>query len=271
MPDSQTFLRSAVVIASPPSQFVDVRGLRIHLRELGSGPPLLWLHGAGGAGPWRPWLDALAERFRVIVPDHPGFGASDEAEWLEGFDDLVYHYLDLLATLGLSRVQVVGHSLGGWIAAELAVAHPEVVERLVLVDPIGLRHLERPVTDLFALTEAQSTRLVYHDPALADAELANESTAEMIMQRIKNQTTFARLSWNPYLYNPHLRRRLYRITMPTLLVWGRHDRVLPLETAELWTTGIPQARLAVVEECGHAPQREQPQELVRLVTEFLGG
>src|SRR5215207_1472859 len=85
----------------PPSQFLDVRGIRTHLREHGDGPPMLVLHGAGGAGPWRPYLERLSERFRVILPDHPGFGASDSAPWIQNMDDVVYHYLDLLDLLGI--------------------------------------------------------------------------------------------------------------------------------------------------------------------------
>jgi pimeloyl-ACP methyl ester carboxylesterase len=254
---------------APAAQFLDVRGVRMHVREAGSGPPLLLLHGAGGAGPWRPYQDMLAREFRLIVPDHPGWGLSDRPDWLESMDDLVYHYLDFLEALGLDSANVVGQSLGGWLAAELAVAHPEVVERMVLIDPAGLRHLGRPIPDLFTLSDAQTTRLVFHDQSAAEKEIVEEPGLDAIMQRIKNQTTFARLSWNPYLYNPKLARRLYRVKAPTLLIWGREDRVIPFENAELWMEAMPHARLAALDACGHVPHRERPDELARLVSDFL--
>lgn len=256
---------------APASQFLDVRGVRIRLREKGNGPPLLLFHGAGGPGPWRPYQEALAQQFRLLAPDHPGFGESDRPDWVETIDDLVYHYLDFLDLLHLQRVDVVGHSLGGWIAAELAVAHPEVVDRLVLVDPAGLRRLDVPVPDLFALSEEESTRLVFYDQSLAEAELSKEQSSEAIYERIKNLTTFARLSWNPYLYNPKLAHQLYRLSAPTLVIWGRHDRVIPIENADLWRQGIPHAELRVIEDCGHGPHRERPDQFVQAVTDFLQG
>jgi pimeloyl-ACP methyl ester carboxylesterase len=255
--------------SAPVSQFLEVRGIRTHLRERGSGPPLLMLHGAGGAGPWRPYLDRLAERFRVVFPDPAGFGASDEAPWIEAMDDVVYHYLDLLQMLGIAKAHVVGFSLGGWLAAELAVAHPEVVERLVLVDPAGLLQPMAKLPDLFMLSPDQHARLLFHDPQLGETAAAEAITTEAITQRVKNMAAFARLSWNPYLVNPKLARRLYRATMPTLVVWGREDRIIPVENAELWPRAIPHARLEIIEACGHTPQRERPDELVRLIADFL--
>src|SRR5687767_14935498 len=177
--------RVCLMAQAPAAQFLDVRGVRTHVREAGSGPPLLLLHGAGGAGPWRPYQDMLATEFRVIVPDHPGWGLSDRPDWVESMDDLVYHYLDFLETIGIERANVVGQSLGGWLAAELAVAHPEIVERMVLIDPAGLRHLGRSIPDLFTLSEEQTTRLVFHDQAMAETQIVEEPGLDAIMQRIK--------------------------------------------------------------------------------------
>jgi pimeloyl-ACP methyl ester carboxylesterase len=230
---------------------------------------VLLLHGAGGAGPWRVFHDALASRFSLIVPDHPGFGQTDRPDWLEGVDDVVFHYLDLLPQLGLARASVIGMSLGGWIAAELAVAHPELVDRLVLVDPAGLKQSGMELPDLFAITEEENTRLIFQDQALADEELARPVPPGALLQRIKNQTTFARLAWNPYLYSLKLGRRLYRVTCPTLLIWGKEDRVIPAANAQLWLDKLPDARLALIENCGHVPHRERTDEFVRLTVDFL--
>ncbi|MPZ13296.1 MAG: alpha/beta fold hydrolase [Chloroflexi bacterium] len=253
----------------PVSHVLDIRGVRTHLQERGSGPPLLMLHGAGGAGPWRPYLDTLARQFRVLLPDHPGFGASDRPDWLESMDDMVYHYLDFLESTKIGRPHLLGMSLGGWIAAELAVAHPEVIDRLILVDPAGLKQPGMELPDLFALTEQERTRLIFFDQSRAEAEVVASPSPDAILQTLKNQGSFARLSWNPYLYNPRLARRLYRAKMPTLIIWGREDRVIPAATADLWLANVPQATLAVIDACGHVPHRERPDELTRLVIDFL--
>jgi len=254
---------------APPSQFIDVHGVRTHLREQGSGEPLLYLHGAGGGGPWRRFYQLLAQDYRLIVPDHPGFGQSDQPEWLESMDDVVYHYLDLLETLGLSRVHLVGSSLGGWIATELAAAHPEVVDRLVLVAPAGLKRRGLDWPNLFALTPEQHAQILVHDRALAEQVMAEATTPEAIAERSHNYTTFARLSWNPYLHNPKLKRRLYRMRMPTLIIWGRQDQIIPIGHADEWREALPSARFEVLDPCGHAVQRERPDDLARMMADFL--
>src|SRR5512147_1647657 len=117
------------------SDVIEVRGVRTRLLKGGRGRPLLVMHPEFGAGMWAPYHDALAARFHVLAPDHPGFGGSDRPPWLDGVDDLVFHYVDLLDQLGIERAAIVGCSLGGWIAAAFAIAHPERVERLVLAAP----------------------------------------------------------------------------------------------------------------------------------------
>jgi pimeloyl-ACP methyl ester carboxylesterase len=257
--------------SAPTTQILEVRGVRTALREKGSGPPLLLLHGAGGPGPWRPYQDALAAHFRVIAPSHPGYGESERPEWLETMDDMVYHYLDLVDALGIGRAHFVGTSLGGWIAAELAVGHSNVIDRLVLVDPAGLKIPGMNLVDLFDISDEENTRLLFYDQELAEEAIRNTPppTSESILERIKGQTTFARLAWNPYLYNPRLGRRLQRVNRPTLIVWGREDRVIPFENARLWTEAIPHARLVPIDRCGHTPHRERPDEMVRIVLDFL--
>jgi len=255
---------------APPSEFLDVRGVRTHVRERGSGAPVLLLHGSGGSGVWSPYYEALAQRFRLIVPDHPGFGASERPDWLETMDDIIYHYLDLLDLLGVSGAHVVGSSIGGWMAAELAVAHPEVIDRLVLVDPAGLKIPGMFLPDMFSMPEDEYTRLLYYDQELAEKQISpTPPTGEAVLQRIKNLTTVARLAWNPYLYNPRLGRRLHRVKAPTQIIWGRQDRLIPFENSQLWLEGIPHARLAPIDRCGHVPHRERPEELTRLVLAFL--
>src|SRR5581483_1722577 len=218
---------------------------------------------------WSPYQESLSQRFRLIVPDHPGFGESERPDWLETMDDLVYHYLDLLELLGIPRVRIAGSSLGGWLAAEIAVAHPEVVERLALIDPAGLKVPGMFLPDIFSMTEEEQTRILFFDQALAEQQIPPAPTSDAVLQRIKNLTTVARVAWNPYLYNPRLQRRLRRVKAPTLLIWGREDRLIPIENARLWLDGIPHARLVPIDRCGHVPHRERPDELLRALVDFM--
>ena len=252
--------------------FLQVRDTRIQLLRAGSGPPLVFLHGAAGAGLWSPALVELAQSFTVYLPSHPGFGTSDWPDWLDGIDDLVFHYRDLIEVLGLEKPNVAGASLGGWIAAELAVVYPERIGKLVLGNAAGLAIEGVEVPDIFLLTPEQTTRLLYHDPAKADqavARLAN-LTPEQTARMTRDRAATARLAWQPYFYNPKLARRLERIRVPTLIVWGAQDRLFPLALGEAYARAIPGARLAVIDQCGHSPHNEQPAEFARILVEFLG-
>ena len=139
-------------------EHLTIAGTRLHLQSAGDGPPLLYLHGANGVA-WLPGHDLLAERCRVLLPEHPGWAEDELAGGLEGIDDLVYFYLDVLDALGLERVHLVGHSLGGWLAAELAVTQPHRFWTTTLVDAAGLWLADTPMPDLFALSPAESARL----------------------------------------------------------------------------------------------------------------
>jgi pimeloyl-ACP methyl ester carboxylesterase len=146
---------TASALPEGASERLELGGGSIHVQRGGEGPPLLFLHAAGGAGAWHPFLGLLARRFDVVAPDHPGFGGSDDMPEVEAMDDLVYHYLDVLDRLGLERVNVVGGSLGGWLAAELAVHSPERVERLVLLGAVGIRVPGNMATDIFLMMPDQ--------------------------------------------------------------------------------------------------------------------
>lgn len=249
-------------------EFLTVNGTNLHLLSAGDGEPLLFLHGAGSAATWSPVHDGLARHFRVLAPDHPGFGLSDSPDWLDGIDDLVYFYLDFLDQLGIDRAHVLGHSVGGWLAAELAVAHSHRLRKLVLVNAIGLHvdGIDQP--DLFALSPAESGVYLAYDKDAARAYVA-ATTPERAAVRDKGRSALARLGSNPYLHNPKLRSRLRRVRVPTLVAWGEADPLVPLEHARAYADGIPGATLAVIPRCGHSPPGERPDELLRLVLEFL--
>jgi pimeloyl-ACP methyl ester carboxylesterase len=256
-------------VEAPEATPLEFDGATIQLRRAGSGQPLLFLHPAGGAGQWRPYHSLLAERFDVIAPDSPGFGGSDAIEEIEGIDDLVYFTIDLLDRLELERLYVVGASLGGWLAAELAVHSPQRVERLALVDAIGLDLPEHPYADLFAMTREETIVALYDDPAVGEKALPPDPDLEVLVQDYKDKTAFAKIAWSPFMCDPKLGRRLRRITAPTLVIWGAGDSVVPVAHGERYVELIPDARLAVLPDCGHAALVEKTGPAVAAIVDFL--
>jgi pimeloyl-ACP methyl ester carboxylesterase len=252
-----------------PTRIV-VRDTPVDLWRDGSGPPLLYLHGAGAGGRWLTFQERLAGRFAVLAPTHPGHGGSPPAEWIEHISDLAFHYLDLLDTLGLERAHVVGASLGGWIAAEMATMASHRLASMTLIDPVGIKVDGWIYPFLFGMELPQVIATVFHNPAaalaLAPPDMSNDTLALLYRQN----TALARVAWNPYLYNPLLRRRLARITTPTLLCWGAHDRLAPVVCAEAWRRAIPGAALRVFDGSGHVPHLEEPEAVAAAVIEFCG-
>lgn len=253
----------------PKEEFLRVGDTKIHLLRGGKGQPLVILHGAGGGLGWLPFHEMMARRFTVLAPVHPGFGASDDPEWLEGVDDLVLFYLDFLDALGLPRVHLLGTSLGGWIAAELAVSHQDRLKSLILVDAAGIHVPGAEMADLFMMDPPTRAKTVYHNPAVLAEVLAVQPTPEMLQVELRHRVTVAKLAWDPYFYNPKLQRRLGRINVPTLILWGRHDRLIPSAVGQAYERAIPGSRLVLIEEAGHAPLREAPEACARAITEFL--
>lgn len=242
----------------------------VRVLEAGEGEPLLFLHTALGSGLWTDGIAALAEHYHVLLPDHPGFGPSPLPDWLVGMDDLVFHYCDLLDALELSGpLHVAGASLGGWIAAELAAWQPQRVEKLVLIDAAGLRLPDVPMPDVFRMPPEALLPLVFHDVSKAAAVLPSEMSVDTLVQMFHDRTALARLAWNPYLHDPKLPRRLHRVRMPTLLVWGAQDALIPRAYADEYARLLPAAEVVVIDECGHDPTVEQPDAFARAVLDFL--
>lgn len=256
---------------TPSAEFVQIRDVKVRLLRGGEGRPLLYLHGAGMTGVWLPVMEELAKDFDVLAPDHPGFGRSDRPDWLDGMDDMVYHYLDFLDHMNLDRVDVVGVSFGGWLAAELAVSHAERVSKLVLSAASGLRVDGAPITDLFTLTPAELAEYLFADPEKVKAMVAAEPSPEVQQELYRGRCTLAHLGWNPLLCNPALRRRLYRITCPTRVFWGDRDRLIPMAHGEAYASEIAGAELVTFKNCAHSIQQEQPQAFAAEVKRFLKG
>ncbi|MET7897275.1 alpha/beta fold hydrolase [Streptomyces mirabilis] len=257
-------------VSSPPTEgFLEVPGGRVHLFRGGKGAPVLFLHAAGGAGQWHEFHELLSRRFEVFAPDHPGFGGSEEFPELEGVDDLVFHYLDVIEALGLERPHVVGASFGGWIAAELAVARPDAIGSLTLLGPAGLRLPKHPAADLFLMTPEQVVGALFQDPARASALFPGEPGVDDVLAAYRDMTALARFSWYPFLSNPKLERRVHRITARTLVACPAEDKVIPVTHGARYAELIPQARFSQIEDCGHAMYFERPEEFAQVVTEFL--
>jgi len=249
---------------------VTVRGCRIRLMRGGAGDPVLYLHGASGAS-WLPFLQTLSRRFDVIAPEHPGFGESDTPDWLDNIHDLAYFYLDLIAQLKLANVHLVGNSLGGWIAAEMAVRSTRHLASLTLAGSAGLYVPDVAQVDSFLVSDEQRLQHFFYDPKKAEEMIARVLDPHVEDMALKNRAIVAKLSWQPRSHDPHLAKWLHRIDVPTLLIWGDTDRIFPREHALAYQRLIPGAKLVIVPECGHVPQIEQPDAFVAALESFIGG
>lgn len=246
-------------------------GCEIEMLSGGEGPPLLFLHGAGGAASWMPFMDRLAEHSRLHVPSHPGYGRSETPDWLDAMGDLAYFYLDFLEGLGEDRFHVVGNSLGGWLALEIAVRSTARIETLTLVSAAGIHLAGVPKGDIFLWDETERVYNTFFDPSLAEARLAKVPSEEETEIALRNHFMTAKLAWHPRFYNPELQKWLHRITVPTLLLWGADDKIFPPAYGEAMQKLIPGSTLTVIPECGHLPQQEKTDEFVSRVIAHTNG
>ena len=249
---------------------IETSGCQTTLRRGGSGPTLLYLHGAGGSGNVLAFAEKLAEQFDVILPDHPGFGESDLPLWLDNIHDAAYFYLDFLSKLNLRDVHIVGSSLGGWIALEIAVRSTERLKSLVLSGAAGLNSKEARRGDIFMWEPPQRIRNMIVDQALADKLLSVKPSEEQAAIAVKNEFATARLAWEPRFFDPHLHKWLHRIDVPVQIVWGDTDRVFPLPFGENLHRHIPGSALTIIPKCGHLPHVEQPDRFKSIITSFIG-
>lgn len=247
---------------------IDLNGCRIHLMRKGSGEPLLWLHGANGNSTWLPVFDLLAEHYDVIVPEHPGFGKSEPSENIKDVEDLVYFYRAFLDHMGISKIHIVGQSLGGWIAAEFAISQTHRVNKLVLTAAAGLYVPGAERVDPFMLNQETLIDIMYCDQHLAQAAKEKSRTDEAQNLFIKNRTAFARLTWDRF-FNPKLQKYLKWIDVPTLIVWGEEDRVISPEHGKVFQENIPGAQLKLIPQCGHLPYVEKTEEYAKIIHHFI--
>jgi pimeloyl-ACP methyl ester carboxylesterase len=258
------------------AQMVETKkGTRCHVWQAGSGAPILFLHGAGGLLRDNPFLDQLAQRYHVFAPEWPGYGESTGEELLEDMLDFALHGWDLVDALGLGQPHLVGHSMGGMIAAEMACLAPREVAKLALVAPAGVWMDEHPIPDIFAMLPYQLAEVLFHDPAAGQqlltggADLSDlEALKDFYLVNQRRLSMAGKILFP--IPNRRLSKRLYRLTAETLLVWGAADRLIVPAYAERWKALIPGARVETVGAAGHMLPYEQPQALVRALAGFLG-
>lgn len=264
---------------------VDTFGRRVWLLENGDGVPLLYLHGFADVHSvkhsWLPFHQRLGERSRVIAPAHPGCAQSDENGDIDTIEDVVFHYLELLDVLKLDSFDLVGHCVGGWIAAELAVRHPEKIRRLVLIGASGLFVEGALIGDIFmnAQPEFGSSYATLREMLFANADQATawemfpdgKGELEDEVRRYQMLRLSSRVGFKPpYFYNRPLRNRLHRIASPTLVIWGEKDNFVPRSHGETYARLIPNSgELRIIEGAGHSVPVERPLETAKLIVEFL--
>lgn len=249
----------------------DVRGISIEVHSAGSGPPLLYLHAEQYVEQARPYLDALAKKWTVIAPRHPGYGAASNANDLRTVDDLAYLYLDLLDELRLDNVVLVGASFGGWIALEMCVRNRARLSKLVLVSSVGVKFSgreERDFADLFYMPDVEAFPMLFADPERHAPNYAAMSAGQL-EELARERQMLAHYGWRPYLHNPTLRRWLHRVDLPTLVVWGEADRFAKPSYGRSLASALPAAELMLIQGAGHYPEIEQPDATIRAIDAFV--
>ncbi len=244
----------------------EVRGQRLRVMEAGEGPTLLFFHGSSGLS-WTPVLEFLSRDWRVVAPEHPGFGRSQIPDWMMGVGDLAFFYLDMLEALELRDLNVVGHSLGGWIAAEIAIRNTARLNAMALLAPAGVAS-DVPFGDIFLWSPEVNAQHQFYDPALAEQRVKAQAALDLDVV-LQNRAAVARLAWSPRLHNPQLPYWLHRIDIPTLLVWGENDEVIPPACHEAFLREIPRAELFTLPKTGHALQIEHADHAAKRVTAFF--
>ena len=255
---------------------VDTRkGTRCRVLEGGSGAPVVYFHGAGGLLKDNPFLEALAQRHAVYAPEWPGYGDSTGDELLEDMLDFALHGWDLIDALGLTKPHIVGHSMGGMIAAEMACLAPRDLGKLVLVSPAGVWIDELPIPDIFAMLPFQLADALFVDPQKGAAMMtggADLSDIEALKDYyIASQRRLAMAGKILFpIPNRRLSKRLYRLRADTLVLWGAQDKLIVPAYAKRWQKLIPAARVELIDGASHMLPYEQPDAFVAAVAKFLG-
>lgn len=258
-------------IGTTAETFLSVGNIDLEVLRRGSGPPILLLHGMQHIDPQAPFLDLLGKKAEIIAPSHPGFGHSPRPADFDTVYDLVHLYLDLIDTLPYERLTLMGLSFGGWLAAEIAVNSCQHIDRLILVDALGIKISDREtldILDVFNTSPNEVLRHSWHDPEPRAPDF-NAMSDDALMTRTRNWESLCLYGWHPYMYNPQLKRWLHRISAPTLVLWGARDGIVRPDYGRAYSELIPGSHFELIERAGHHPELEQPQAFADHVTAFL--
>jgi pimeloyl-ACP methyl ester carboxylesterase len=259
-------------VGTSTAERLSVGGVDLEVIRRGAGRPVLLLHGMQHVSPDARFLDLLGRHAEIIAPSHPGFGNSPRPADFETVYDLVRLYLAVLDSLPYERVTLIGLSFGGWLAAEIAVACRHRLDRLVLVDALGIKVSDREtpdILDVFNTSPAEVRRRAWHDPARWAPDYDALSDEELVL-RARNWDALCLYGWHPYMYNPQLKRWLGGIRVPTLVVWGASDGLVTPAYGRAYAQCIPGARFELIAGAGHQPEIEQAETFVDTVARFLG-
>jgi pimeloyl-ACP methyl ester carboxylesterase len=249
---------------------IDIAGISLETAIAGAGPPLLFLHGGDYVAQNRDFLDRLARRFRVVAPRHPGFGHTPRPNWFRTVNDIAYLYLDLLDRLDLRETMLVGSSLGGWIALEMAVRSQTRIGRLVLIDSVGVKfgdREQREIADIYALPADEVLARTFADPSRVVPDYSKLDDHEALaIARDREATSL--YGWKPYMHDPALGHWLHRVTCPALVLWGEKDGIVAPSYGERLASALPNARFETIAAAAHYPQIEQPDTVAAAVERF---
>ena len=248
-------------------EFLEIAGARTQVLKGGSGASLLVLHGGGGNPGWMSYHQALSQHFTVYAPSHPGYDKSQRPAWIRTIADVAHFYLGFMQNLGLEQVSLMGFSMGGWLAAEIAAMCPTKVKGMMLVDAVGIKPQVGEIAEVLMVSPEQTQKLAYHDISKAPKLETLDPEEEAV--RWSNREMGSRLMWRPYMHNPNLPEYLKLIRVPALIIWGRQDGIVPLNCGEIYHQVLEGSTLHVIDQCGHSPQIEKPQEFLDMALGFL--
>jgi pimeloyl-ACP methyl ester carboxylesterase len=255
----------------PSDHNITVNGIELEVLRRGTGAPVVLLHGMDTVSPKAPYLDLLARHVEVIAPSSPGFGNTPRPQDFDTIYDLVHLHLALLDRLPYQKVTLLGLSFGGWLAAEVAALSCRRIANLILVDPVGIKlggPQERDILDVFNTHPAEVRSKAWADPAKApDYDAMSD---EELVVHARNWESLCLYAWQPYMYNPQLKRWLGGIAAPTLVLWGERDGIVTPDYGRTYAGLIPGAEFRLIEGAGHHPEQEQPEKFVEAVAGFLG-
>jgi pimeloyl-ACP methyl ester carboxylesterase len=264
-----------VAAMNNPPRLIDIAGITVELRRGGSGTPVLVIHGELGVPGWLESFAQLAEHHDVIVPSLPGYGRSTRPDWIMGVHDLAAWVTWFARDIDLrTPVNVIGCSLGGWVAAEIATVAPQFFNKMVLVGAMGIKPEQGEIFDYFLESGLTGLRRAFHRPEQSSAFMrywGNEWTPEETDLVEQHREMTCRIAWKPYMHSLTLRHLLPGVSTPTLLLWGGEDAITPINSGEIYQRAIPRSRLVVIENCGHMPEMEKPTEFAGLIEDFLAG